>query len=199
MTGLYHLECLSPVLKLGIRGLPHLGAILGSLLASYLADNHGRKTALVASQTVCTLGSLLVVFGGNVWMAAAGLLLSGLGALPAATLAFLFFCEVVNDPLRQRYSVMMQACFPVGGLAAAALLLLFSNWRVTWALVVVLPCLLELVLVGCYVEETPHFLLKQGCESALAALNRIGVRNQGRGESLEEEEVESVIDFQQVR
>lgn len=132
---------------------------------------------MIIAWSICTFGSLMVVFGFNIIVVTIGLFLSGFGGDAANSLTFLFFCEVVNNSKRQKDSIIMQIFFTLGALAATTLFYLVSDWRIIWSILVIVPALIELVVLVCYILETPHFLLKQGCAAALTALNKIGMIN----------------------
>jgi MFS family permease len=158
-------------------GCTYLGATLGFLVVSFLVDNYGRKLALLISWGICTVGSIVVVFDSNIILVSIGLFLSGFGCDAANNITFLFFCETLNNQKRQRYSIIVQVFFTVGGLVCTTLFFLINDWRIVWSLLVVFPAVIEFFLLLCYVEETPHFLIKRGCSHALKALNRIGMIN----------------------
>lgn len=58
------------------------------------------------------------------------------------------------------------------------------------------PALITLILIYCYIEETPEFLIQSNAKDALAALNRIGKINLDRKSTLEEEDIQNVVDYQ---
>ena len=113
-------------------------------------------------------------------MAAVGFFLSGFGSDVAVNLSLLLFAEEVGARRRQKYSIIVQMFFALGALTAAFFFYLFEHWRVVWCLLVAAPALIQLLLIHCYVEETPQFLLSRGLPQALAALNRIGKLNLDR-------------------
>jgi MFS family permease len=96
---------------------------------------------LIVAWAICTFGSFLVVIGFHISIVALGLFLSGFGADAANSLTFLFFCEVVNNKKRQKYSILMQIFFTIGALVATTLFYWINDWRIVWSLIVVAPAL----------------------------------------------------------
>jgi uncharacterized membrane protein len=93
-------------------------------------------------------------------MAAVGFFLSGFGSDASINICLFFFGEVVGTNKRQKYSIIVQIFFALGALIVTFFFFLFYNWRVVWCLLVAAPALIELILLYCYIEETPEFLIK---------------------------------------
>lgn len=79
----------------------YFGAFVGYILISFFADNFGRRTSMLLAWGATTIGSIIVACSVNIWMAAAGLFLSGAGADASINICFFFFGEVVGDKKRQ--------------------------------------------------------------------------------------------------
>jgi MFS transporter, OCT family, solute carrier family 22 (organic cation transporter), member 4/5 len=118
---------------------------------SFVADNFGRKLALVIAWTICVCGSILVVFGFHIFPVTLGLFLSGFGGDAANSITLLFFCEVLNNRKRQQYSVIVQIFFTIGALVATVLFYIINSWRIVWSVLVIIPALVELVMLYSYI------------------------------------------------
>jgi len=133
-----------------LRASTYLGAILGFLIISFFSDNFGRKFTLVLSWGFCALGSLLVTFGFNITIIGVGLFLSGFGSDAAINITYLYFCEISNNKIRQRYSVIIQIFFTIGAFVATTLFFVIPNWRIIWGLVVTFPAIIILLVMYYY-------------------------------------------------
>ena len=61
---------------------------------------------------------------------------------------------------RQRYSILIQVFFSLGGVVNIAFYYLLKNWRlVTWIFYIA-PMLISLVVILAIVKDTPYFLIK---------------------------------------
>jgi MFS family permease len=63
------------------------------LVVSFLADNFGRRRALLGSWGVCAAGTVVVASSIRLEVAAVGFFLSGFGSDAAINLTLLFFAE----------------------------------------------------------------------------------------------------------
>ncbi len=169
-----------------VSSCTYVGALLGFLIISSFSDNYGRKRAMLISWTTCVVGTVIVATSFNIYMAAVGFFFSGFGCDASINLCLIFFGEAVGSKKRQKYSIIVQIFFALGALTVTLFFFLFEDWRVVWCLLVAAPALITLILIYCYIEETPEFLIQHGTQDALAALNRIGKINLDRKCTLEE-------------
>jgi len=68
-----------------------LGAFVGYIVLSFYSDNFGRKSGIILSWGICTVGTILVAVSLNIYMVAAGLFLSGCGSDAAINISLFFF------------------------------------------------------------------------------------------------------------
>lgn len=124
-----------------VSSFTYVGAFLGYLTISYLADNYGRKRALLMAWGVCAMGSIIVATSFHIAVAAVGFFLSGFGSDVSISISLLFFSEAVSGRKRQKYSIAVQCFFAVGALVVTLFFFIFENWRVVWCLLVTAPAL----------------------------------------------------------
>lgn len=152
---------------------------MGYVVVSFFADNFGRKSSMIVSWGLGTMGTVIVACSFNIYMVAVGLFFSGYGCDAAINICFFFFGEVVGDEKRQKYSVFIQIFFTVGAIIITLFFQLINDWRINWIALVAVPSIIELALLMFYIEETPQFLVKKGISATLKAMNRIGKINKG--------------------
>ena len=80
-----------------ISSSTYLGAFVGYLVISFFADNFGRRSSMLISWGICTLGTILVAASVNIYMVAVGLFLGGMGSDAGINICFFFFGEAVGD------------------------------------------------------------------------------------------------------
>ena len=145
-------ECEDSLPSIIASACTYIGAALGFLVVTFLADNYGRKLSLLISWGICTVGCLVVVFDSNIYLVALGLFLSGFGSDASNNITFLFFCETLNNSKRQKYSIIVQIFFTLGALVGTTCFYLINDWRIVWSILVVFPALIYFFLLFCYVE-----------------------------------------------
>ncbi len=155
----------------------YLGAFVGYIVISFFSDNFGRRSSILVSWGICTLGTIIVACSFNIYMVAAGLFLCGCGSDAGINICFFFFGEVVGDEKRQKYSVFVQIFFCLGAMVITAFFFMIESWRINWIALVTTLSIIELFLVFFFVYETPQFLLKKGINESLKVLNQIGKIN----------------------
>ena len=163
----------------------YFGAFIGYIAISFFSDNFGRKSSMVVSWGICTLGTVIVACSVNIYMVAVGLFFSGCGCDAAINICFFFFGEVVGDERRQKYSVFVQIFFTLGAMIITFFFSVIDSWRINWICLVTVPAIIELLLLIFYIEETPQFLLKKGVAVTKKALNRIGRINKNQDNILD--------------
>lgn len=84
---------------------------------------------------------------------------------------------MVDYHLRQRYSLILQCSFGVGGVMIACGYYYFRDWRTVNTVFCTIPAILLLVLMVLYLEETPNYLSRKGTKAVLASLRRIAAIN----------------------
>lgn len=124
-----------------VSSCTYFGAFVGYIVISFFSDNFGRRTSMVVSWSICTLGTLLVAFSVNIYMVAVGLFFSGCGCDAAINICFFFFGEVVGDQKRQKYSVFVQIFFTIGAMMITLFFSLINDWRINWIVLVTGPAI----------------------------------------------------------
>jgi MFS family permease len=74
-----------------VSSCTYLGALVGYVAVSFLADNFGRRKALLGAWSVCAVGTVVVASSLRLEVAAVGFFLSGFGSDAAVNLTLLFF------------------------------------------------------------------------------------------------------------
>ncbi len=73
-----------------IKSSPYFGSFLSFIVFSYISDNFGRRTTMMLSLGLATIGSLLIVLGFNIGMVAVGAILAGGGINVSSGIVFYF-------------------------------------------------------------------------------------------------------------
>lgn len=142
-----------------LESLVYGGSFFGYIVISVLVDNFGRKRVMLISYAIATLGMVIVGFASSLPMAGIGLFLTGFGSDSAVNICFYFITETVEDSLRQKYSVIIQFMFSLGGLGNVAYYAFIGDWRIIQWSFFILPSIIVLVSILWWVEDTPYFLV----------------------------------------
>ena len=173
--GDYH--CSASILEL-ISSLVYLGSFFGYVLISPLIDNIGRKKSFLISFGIATAGMILVGCAQNLVMVGIGLFFAGFGANSTVNICFYFITETVENQKRQKYCVLIQFCFGLGGIINIAYYYFIQKWRIIYWAFFIIPSLLIMVATAYFVEETPFFLVtKYTSEETLASMKKISKIN----------------------
>ncbi|XP_077162286.1 solute carrier family 2, facilitated glucose transporter member 6 isoform X4 [Paroedura picta] len=145
-----------------------LGAAAGGLGTMYFNDRLGRKLSIMFSAIPSVLGYLLMGSAQEVWMLLVGRLLTGFaGGVTSASIP-VYISEISHPGVRGALGSCPQIMAVLGALALYALGLVF-NWR--WLAVAGEVPVLLMVILLCFMPESPRFLISQGKEEeALSAL-----------------------------
>ncbi|OIV99054.1 hypothetical protein TanjilG_32313 [Lupinus angustifolius] len=172
----WNLECSSSILT----GLPasvfFMGCLFGGLVFATLADSSlGRKNMLLFSCLLMSLSSLVSTMSPNIWFYSGFKFLCGCGRATIGTSALVLTSELVGKKWRGQISVIGFFFFTIGFLSLPAMAYInrTSSWRnlYLWTSV---PTIFYCILVKCFVQESPRWLLVQGRkEEALASLKCI--------------------------
>lgn len=72
----------------------YTGSLVGLIICSYIADNKGRKPAIIILWLVGTVGSIMSGIGcNNIYVASIGFALAGSGVTPVMNLHFFYLNE----------------------------------------------------------------------------------------------------------
>lgn len=175
--GYFHLT--SPALVGWANSCALLGCLIGSLMAGYLADRHGRKPVFLVAAILFAVSSLLTGLAHSfdafiVWRIAGGIAI-GL----ASNVSPLYIAEVSPAELRGRLVSLNQFAIVVGillaqvanwriarptpsGLSATQLLNTWNvqyGWR--WMFVAVVIPALVFTIASLFIPESPRWLLSR--------------------------------------
>jgi MFS family permease len=106
------------------------------------------------------LGMVLNGIATNLYMVGVGLFLMGLGSDSAINICFYFITETVESSARQKYSVLIQLFFCLGGVVNVLYFYWFHNWRMILWVFIFLPSIICFVVVALVVKDTPYFMIK---------------------------------------
>lgn len=125
-----------------VKSFVYFGAFIGYIAISFFSDNFGRRSSILVSWVICTVGAILVSVSPNVYVVAAGMFLCGCGCDAGINICFFFFGEVVGDEKRQKYSVIIQIFFCLGAMATTLFFYLIPSWRINWIILVTAPSII---------------------------------------------------------
>lgn len=130
----------------------YVGALVGYLTFSFYSDNFGRRKTLLIVWGLATIGSFILLFSQNLIMVAIGFFCIGAGADAAVNMCFNFLGEVVEDQTRQKYSVILQPWFAVGGCLVTTCFIFIHNWKLVVLILIVVPSCVIMFFVVIYIE-----------------------------------------------
>lgn len=157
-----------------VVGSVFFGGLLGTLIASPVADYCGRRYAIMLACVLFAAGiGLILVATGFVALVVARLCL-GMGIGVVAVAVPLYIAELMPAARRGRYVTFFQLFLTFGILLAYAVDLYFAptgNWHAMFA-VVLIPAVILFSAI-CVLPESPRWLLRQGLrKAALSVLQR---------------------------
>ncbi|CAG5917520.1 unnamed protein product [Menidia menidia] len=136
-----------------------VGAALGGLLGGWMVDKIGRKLSLMFCVLPFVFGFAVIIAAQSVWMLHAGRALTGLASGVTSLVVPLYISETAHEKVRGSLGSCVQLMV-VLGILGVYLAGLFLDWR--WlAICCSVPPTLLMVLM-CFMPETPRFLLSQG-------------------------------------
>jgi putative MFS transporter len=150
-----------------------LGQLLGALLFGWLAERHGRMTAMIWSIALFSAMSLVCALAWDYNSLLAFRIVQGIGLGGEVPVAAVFISELAKAQGRGRFVLLYELVFPIG-LVAASLAGLWIVPHLGWQYMFVigaLPGLLALVLRR-LIPESPRWLAVRGrfveAEAAMA-------------------------------
>lgn len=157
-----------------------LGAFVGCIPASLIADKFSRRSAIMVGAIIFLLGGVLQTAAQNAGMMMAGRFFAGVGIGMLSMLAPLYQSEIAHPSIRGRLTTLQQFFLGIGALVASFVVYgtnlhhkdTVFEWRFPLALqmapAVPLACLIFLF------PESPRWLMAVGREDeALASLARL--------------------------
>lgn len=120
-----------------------LGIGVSSVLGGYIADNFGRKRALILSLVIFGLFTALIVVVPNFYVFLAVRFLAGIGLGAVWSVVSTYVVETFSEASRGRAAAFVISAFPAGGAMAASISGLFlPDWRLMFfvsGVAVILP------------------------------------------------------------
>ncbi|XP_037349358.1 solute carrier family 2, facilitated glucose transporter member 8 [Talpa occidentalis] len=145
-----------------------LGAAAGGLLGGWLVDRAGRQLSLLLCAAPFVTGFAVITAARDVWVLLAGRLLTGLACGVASLAAPVYISEIAYPAIRGLLGSCVQLMVVIG-----ILLAYLAGGVLEWRWLAVLGCVPPslMLLLMCYMPETPRFLLTQHKhQEAVAAL-----------------------------
>ena len=147
-----------------------LGQLVGALLFGWLAEHHGRMTAMIWSIALFSMMSLVCAFAFDYWSLLVLRAIQGIGLGGEVPVAAVFISELAKAKGRGRFVLLYELVFPIG-LVAASLVGLWVVPRLGWQYMFAigaLPGLLALLLRR-LLPESPRWLAVHGRHSEAEA------------------------------
>ncbi|XP_017831762.1 solute carrier family 2, facilitated glucose transporter member 8 isoform X3 [Callithrix jacchus] len=154
-----------------------LGAAAGGVLGGWLVDRAGRKLSLLLCSVPFVTGFAVITAAQDVWMLLGGRLLTGLACGVASLVAPVYISEIAYPAVRGLLGSCVQLMVVIG-----ILLAYLAGWVLEWRWLAVLGCVPPslMLLLMCFMPETPRFLLTQHRrQEAMAALQFLCGSEQG--------------------
>ncbi|XP_070309270.1 solute carrier family 2, facilitated glucose transporter member 8 isoform X3 [Odocoileus virginianus] len=154
-----------------------LGAAAGGLLGGWLVDHAGRKLSLLLCSMPFVAGFAVITAAQNLWMLLGGRLLTGLACGIASLVAPVYISEIAYPEVRGLLGSCVQLMVVTG-----ILLAYLAGWVLEWRWLAVLGCVPPsfMLLLMCFMPETPRFLLSQHKrQEAMAAMQFLWGSAQG--------------------
>jgi len=159
-----------------INGLFGIGATIGAISNSYIAETYGRRPCLAVSNCVFILGASIQTYSPVMWVMWLGRIFSGMGVGMLSMCVPVYIAECSPEHVRGQLSTLWQVAVTSGILIASAANLGLKNWSDGWRLSYGGNILFALLLLVCltFMPESPRYLAAHGTEEQLIeALNKL--------------------------
>ena len=147
-----------------------LGQLVGALLFGWLAERHGRMTAMIWSIALFSMMSLVCAFAFDYWSLLVLRAIQGIGLGGEVPVAAVFISELAKAKGRGRFVLLYELVFPIG-LVAASLVGLWVVPRLGWQYMFAIGALPGLIalLLRRLLPESPRWLAVRGRHSEAEA------------------------------
>ena len=147
-----------------------LGQLVGALLFGWLAERHGRMTAMIWSIALFSVMSLVCAFAFDYWSLLVLRAIQGIGLGGEVPVAAVFISELAKAKGRGRFVLLYELVFPIG-LVAASLVGLWVVPRLGWQYMFAIGALpgLPALLLRRLLPESPRWLAVHGRHSEAEA------------------------------
>jgi MFS family permease len=150
-----------------------LGIGVSSVLGGYVADNFGRKRALILSLATFGLFTAVIVAVPNFAVFLALRFLAGIGLGAVWSVVSTYVVETFSEASRGRAAAFVISAFPAGGAMAASISGLFlPNWRLMFLLAGV-AVVIPIVIVAAFFRESESWTQTRPVERT----DRVSVRD----------------------
>lgn len=144
-----------------LSSVVYFGCFFGYISISIMVDNVGRKKALLIAYGVATIGMIVAVVASNIYLVGIGLFMMGFGSDSAINICFYFITETMESKHRQKYCILIQVFFSLGGVVNIGYFYIFRNWRsITWIFLIA-PSVICMFIIFKIIKDTPYFLIKR--------------------------------------
>lgn len=126
-------------------GVIYVGAIVGYLITSVLADNIGRRITILLCEFLSVAGYAIILLAPTLFIAEIGLFMAGFGVQSCLSVCFCVLSEILENSRRQKVEIMMQGWSCVGGCSIVGIFYIFKSWRIIFVLFYFLPLLICLI------------------------------------------------------
>ncbi|CAD8190555.1 unnamed protein product [Paramecium octaurelia] len=158
-----------------IKSIVYFGSLAGFFIFSFIADNYGRKLALILSWSITTIGSLILATAQNFQMITGAMFLLGFGGNPAITVHYSFINEHSQGHFREFQNVGLQVFFAIGEFTFITLAYYMPDWR-SLAIIAAIPTIM-LAFANFLILESPQFLYTKNKSQCVQTLNQIAKIN----------------------
>lgn len=143
-----------------MASLIYLGCFFGYISLSILVDNMGRWRSLLLTLVLSTGGLIMAALANNLYVLGIGLFITGFGTDSGVNICFYFIAETMEAKNRQKYSIIIQIFFSLGGVFNIGYYYVLRNWRIVAWVFLIAPSLVCIVVIYKMVKDTPYFLIK---------------------------------------
>lgn len=158
-----------------IVGAVLLGGLVGNLITGPLSDRYGRRTMILFSCVIFSLGLSFLEFSNLFYTIYLARLVMGVGIGIVVVAVPLYLSEITPPAIRGRSATLFQLMLTFGIMLAYVVNLFFQsteNWRGMFAVSYIPVSILFLIML--FLPETPRFLFVKGhFEKAKIILYRI--------------------------
>lgn len=131
-----------------------MSAAFASLFGGVFIDRVGRKAAVLVSDVFLILGPVIMFFTSEMRYLLVGRILTGAGLGVSILASSIFLAESAPSKVRGNLVALYQQMVAAGTLVAFLVSIFAWNWNVLIVLGII-PAILQILLVGFFVEETP--------------------------------------------
>jgi MFS family permease len=153
-------SCGSLNVILFLKGVPWVGAIFGTIIASTLADNFGRRPTLLLFLTINSLGYGIILLSHTIVMVGVGLFITGFGHIGYYCVVFSIISDILDNEWRQRVELFLQSLICSGGLFTVLAFYLIKDWKTIYFTFQFLPLVGCLIFAYFYLQETQQSLIQ---------------------------------------